>query len=98
MLFLAHVDEVIDDHTAQVAQSQLPCNLLGGLNIHSISRFLGRVVRAKRSAVDVDRDQCLGLIDDNRAAGPQWNFPLMDAANFRFQLVLMKQRLLPSYR
>ena len=68
MLFLAHVDEVVDDHAAQVAQAQLPGDFARGQQVHLIGGFLGRIVGAEIAAVDVDGHQGLGLIDHDRAA------------------------------
>ena len=79
VLFVAHVDEVVDDDTPQVAQAQLPGDFLGGLQVHLVSRFLGVVVGPEVAAVHVDGHQGLGLIDDDRPAVGQGNVPLLDA-------------------
>ena len=60
MSFLPHVDEVVDDHAAQIAQSQLAGDLLGGGQIQLVGGFLGRVVGAEAAAVDVDGHQGFG--------------------------------------
>ena len=65
---LLHVDEVDDDQPGEVAQSQLTRDLVGGLEIGA-QRGVLDIVLARRSArVDVDRDQRLGLVDDDVAA------------------------------
>ena len=64
VLLFAHVDEVIDDHPAEVAQPKLPGDLAGGLQVHLVRGFLGIVVRAvlvcrlggRRAAVRGARD------------------------------------------
>ena len=65
---LAHVDEVVDHHAAQVAEPQLPGDFLGGDLVELEGRFLGRAVGAEAAAVDVDRHEGLGLVDHERAA------------------------------
>ena len=59
-----------------------------------IGGFFGRVVGAEAAAVDVDGDQGLGLIDDDRAAVLQRHFALVDPGDFFVQLVLVEQRFL----
>src|SRR5205085_9729119 len=44
VLLLTHVDEVVDNNTAQVAQTELAGDLLGGLQVHLVGRLLGIVV------------------------------------------------------
>ena len=68
MLFLVHVDEVVDDDAAEVAESDLPGDLLGGQDVHLIGRLLGGVLGAEVAAVDVDGHQGLGLVDDDGSA------------------------------
>ena len=68
MFLVAHVNEVVDDDPAQVAEPQLSGDLPGRLQIHLVSRFLGIIIGAEIAAVDVDGDQGLGLIDDDGAA------------------------------
>ena len=65
---LAHVDEVVHDHAAQIAEPQLAGDFLGGDLVELVGRFLGRAIGAEVAAVDVDRDEGLGLIDHERAA------------------------------
>ena len=57
MLLLAHVDEVVDDHAAEVAEAELPGDFLGGQEVHLVGGLFGRVVGAEAAAVDVDGDQ-----------------------------------------
>ena len=68
---LVHVDEVDDDQAGEVAQAQLPRDLLGGLQV-GLERGVLDVVLARGAArVDVDRDQRLGLVEHDVAAGAQ---------------------------
>ena len=66
MRIFPHVDEVIDDDSTQISQSQLPCNFLGSVHVEMVSVvFRVLVPSTKITAVDVDRDQGFGLIDDD---------------------------------
>ena len=68
---LVHVDEVDDDETREVAQPQLPRDLVGGFEI-GLERGVLDVVLARGAAgIDVDRHQRFGLVDDDVAAGAQ---------------------------
>ena len=57
VLLVAHVDEVVDHHPAQVAQPQLPGDLAGGVQVHLVGGLLGVVVGPEVAAVHVDRHQ-----------------------------------------
>ena len=68
---LVHVDEVDDDQPGEVAQAKLARDLIGRLEI-GLERGVLDIVLARRLAgVDVDRDERLGLIDDDIAARSQ---------------------------
>ena len=92
MILVLHVDEVVDDHAAQVAQPQLPADLLGRLKIHLIGGLFGVVVRPEVAAVHVDRHQRLGLLDDDRAAHGQRDLLFVDPGDFLLDLVAMEKR------
>ena len=66
-----HVDEVDHHQAAEVTQSQLAGHLVGGLQVGAEGGLLD--VRPARRArrVDVDGDQRLGVVDDDRAARGQ---------------------------
>ena len=96
MPVLAHVDEVVDDHAAQIAEAQLPGDFAGRDLIELEGRFLGRAIGAEAAAVDVDRDEGLGLIDHERPAAAERHLPLIDAGDFFVEVVLLEERLLPS--
>ena len=69
VLGILHVDEVHDEDAAEVAQADLPGDLGDRLEVRREDRLLERVAADEPSRVDVDRDERLGLVDDDRAAG-----------------------------
>src|SRR5262245_16711940 len=93
VLLIPHVDEVVDDHSAQITEPQLSGDLLGGMQIHLVRGLFRIVVGAEAAAVDVDRNQCLGLLNDNRPAVWQRYLPLLNAGDLLLDLVPMKERL-----
>ena len=66
-----HVDEVDDDQAAQVAQAQLARDLVGGFEVGVERGRLDVAAACGARRVDVDRDQRLGVVDHDRAAGGQ---------------------------
>ena len=81
ILALVHVDEIDHDDAAQVAQPDLPHDLLDGIGVGLDDRVFQAVRLADEFAgVDVDGHQRLGLVDHDIAA--------------RFQPDLRPQRLL----
>ena len=68
---LVHVDEVDDDQAGEVPQSELPRDLLGGLQIGLERGVLDVMFAGRAAGIDVDRYQRLGLVDHDVAAGPQ---------------------------
>ena len=79
-----HVDEVYDDEAAQVAQSQLACDFVGRLEVGAQRSFLDVGTPRGTSGVDVDGDQCFGMVNHDSAARGQRNL----ATEGRFDLVL----------
>ena len=64
-----HVDEVDDDHAADVTQAQLTDDLLGGLQVVAGDGLLQRASRTGEApGVDVDDRHRLGAVDDQGAA------------------------------
>ena len=59
-----HVDEVNDDEAAQVAQSQLAPNLVRCLEVGSEGGLFDVRAAGGPGGVDVHRDQCLGVVND----------------------------------
>jgi rhodanese-related sulfurtransferase len=72
VLALVHVDEVDDDDAAKVAQANLTNDLGDGIEVGLDDGVLEPCRLADVLArVDVDGDESLGLVDDDRAAGLQ---------------------------
>src|SRR5882757_1524464 len=70
VLALVHVDEVDDDDAAEVAQTDLADDLGDGVEVGlDDGVFEARGLADVLAGVDVDRDEGLGLIDDDGAAG-----------------------------
>ena len=70
VLLLLHVDEVEHDDAAEIAQAQLADDLLHRFEVGLDDRVLepaGRLADVA-AGIDVDRDQRLGLVDDDVAA------------------------------
>ncbi len=68
---LVHVDEIDDDQAREIAQAQLASDFLGSFEI-GLERGVFDMVLARGAArIDVDRDQRLGLVDHDIAAGAQ---------------------------
>ena len=67
-----HVDEVDDDHAADVAQPHLPDDLFGSLEVVAGHRLFEVSARAGELAgVHVDDGHRLGVLDDQRSTGGQ---------------------------
>ena len=70
VLALVHVDEVDDDDAAEVAQPDLANDLGDGIEVGLDDGVLEpRRLADVLAGVDVDRDQRLGLVDDDGSAG-----------------------------
>src|SRR5690606_38359912 len=67
----AHIDEVDDDETAEIANAQLTRDLVGGLEVRRQRGFLDVLALRRAGGVDVDRRQRLGVVDHDAAAGRQ---------------------------
>ena len=87
-----HIDKVDNYQAAHIAQAQLAGDFIGrfqiglGGGLFDVATFGG----ARR--VDVDRDQCFGDVDDNRAARREFYFALESRFDLAFDLVAVKQR------
>ena len=67
-----HVDEVDDDHAAQIAQTHLADDFLSGLQVVASDRlFQVSASAGELTGVDVDDRHGLGAVDDQRAARRQ---------------------------
>ena len=68
MVLANHVDEVGNDDSAQVAQTQLPSNRLRGLQV-GLENGVVKIARAHKTAgVHIHGGESLGLVDDQIAA------------------------------
>ena len=87
-----HVDEVNDEETAEVAQPQLARNLLRRLQVGIQRGFLDIGALGRACRVDVDRGQCLGVVNHDGAA--RWQAQLATECRFdlRLDLVAREQR------
>ena len=90
---LLHVDEVDDDQAGQIAQAQLPRHFLRRFEIGAQRRLLDVAFARRAAGVDVDRDQRLGLVDDDVAARAQLHDRIVDGVDLAFDLVALEQRL-----
>src|SRR4029450_8263284 len=73
---IEHVDEVDDEKAAEVAQSNLTRHLRNGLEIRLEDRLLEILLADVFAGVDVDRDERLGLMDDDRSSRRERNAAL----------------------
>ena len=95
VLLVLHVDEVEHDDAAQIAQPDLPDDFLHRLEVglddrvfEAAARFLADVA----AGVDVDGDERLGLVDDDRAARLQPDLALERLVDLRLDAVLLEDR------
>src|SRR5262249_59028962 len=68
---LVHVDEIDDDQPGKVPQPKLARDFLGGLEIGLERGILDMMLAGGAPRIDVDRDEGLGLVDDEITAGAQ---------------------------
>ena len=92
VLALFHVDEVDDDQTGQIAQTQLAGHLVGGLKVGLQRGILDRALFRGPARVHVDGDQRLGHADDDVATGFQLHDRIEHAAQIAFDLIAREQR------
>src|SRR5262249_49488400 len=86
-----HVDKADDDEPGEVAQPELRGNLVGRLKVGA-QRGLFDVALARRAArVDIDRDQRLGLVDDDVAARTQLRDRRVDRVDLALDLEAMEE-------
>ncbi len=87
-----HVDEVDDNQTADVAQAQLTGDFFGGFKVGLQSGFFDVAAFGGARRVDVDGHQGFGRIDDDGAAGRQFNDALESGLDLAFDLEAVEQR------
>ena len=68
VLRIFHVDEVEDDDPAEVAEPDLADDLFRRFEVRPKDRLLEILLADVLAGVDVDRDECLGLVDHDVAA------------------------------
>ena len=88
---LLHVDEVDHDQPREVAQPQLARDLVGGFEIGAQRGFLDVALAGRTPGIDVDRDQRLGLVDDEVAARTQLRDRRMDRVDLALDLKAVEQ-------
>ena len=87
-----HIDEIDDNQTADVAQAQLPGDFVCGLEIGIQRGGFDVAAFGGTRRVDIDRDQCLGVIDDDGTARGQRDRMRKRRFNLTFDLVAREQR------
>ena len=87
-----HVDEVDHDQAAEVAQAQLAGDFVGGFAVGAQRRFLDVAALGGAARVDVDRDQGLGVVDDDGAARGQGDLTRIGRFDLVFDLEAREQR------
>ena len=85
-----HVDEVDDNQAGEVAQPQLARRFIGGLQVGAQRCFLNIPLARRTPRVHVDRDQRLGLVDDQITARTQLHDRLQHGVELRFHLATSK--------
>ncbi len=93
VLFRLHVDEVDDDQAGEIAQTQLPRHFLRGLHVGAQGGIFDVTLARRAAGIDVDRDQRLGLVDDQITAGAQRHGRRQHRVELRLDLVAGEQRL-----
>ena len=91
-LLRLHVDEVDDDQAAEVAQAQLAGDLVGRLEVGVERGRLDVAALGGARGVDVDRDQRLGVVDHDGAAGRQLHLVRVRRLDLALDLEAGEQR------
>ncbi len=87
-----HIDEVDNNQTTEVAQTQLTGNLVGGFQVGVEGGLFDIATACRAGGVDIDGGQRFGAVDNDRTAGRQTHFALERRFNLRFDLVMAEQR------
>ncbi len=88
---LFHIDEVDDDEPGEIAQAELPGDLLGRFQIGPQRGFLDVALARRAPRVHVDGDQRLGLVDDDVAAGLELDDRVVNGVELAFHLVAVEE-------
>ncbi len=87
-----HVDEVDHHQAGHVAQAELAGDFLRGFHIGRKRGLLDPVLLGRAARVDVDRDQRLGRVDHDIAAGAQLDDRIVHRAELVLRAVALEQR------
>ncbi|MNK94212.1 hypothetical protein D3C87_1144050 [compost metagenome] len=87
-----HVDEVDDDQAADVAQAQLTGDFFGRFKVGLQCGFFDVAAFGGARRVDVDGHQGFGRIDNDGAAGRQFDNALESGFDLAFDLETVEQR------
>src|SRR5690606_1488190 len=87
-----HVDEVDDDQATDITQTQLAGNFLGGFEVGLQGSFLDVSALGRAGRVDVDGYQGLGVVDDDGAAGGQFDLTVEGGLDLALDLEAVEQR------
>ena len=94
VLVLGHVDEVDDDDAAEIAQSQLTADGLGGLQVGLEDGLFQIAMTDEGAGVHIDRGHGLGLVDDQMTARLETDLALERLADLLLDAVEIEQRTL----
>ena len=87
-----HVDEVDDDQAADVAQAQLTGDFFSRFKVGLQGGFFNIAAFGGARRVDVDGHQGFGRVDNDGAAGRQFNDALESGLDLAFDLETIEQR------
>ena len=80
-----HVNKVDHDKPGEVAQTQLTRDFVGGLKVGAERSVFDIVLTRGSTRIDIDRDQSLGLVDNDVAARLQRNLIGEHRVELRFR-------------
>src|SRR5437762_570519 len=87
-----HVDEIDHDQAAEVAQPELAGDFVGRLQVRAQRGLLDVAAARGAGRVDVDGNQRLGVVDDDRAAGGQGDLARIGVLDLVLDLEAREQR------
>ena len=80
----AHIDQVVDDDSAQVAQAQLTGDFINGFTVGVVGVGFTIACTAALATVHIDGNHGFGLINHQRAARRQGHFARVNLLNLPF--------------
>ena len=81
-----HVDEIDHDQPAYVPEPHLAGCFFGGLQVGVVRRFLDVRATSRPGRIDIDGNQCLGVVDDDGATRGQVHLTLERCLDLCFDL------------